>query len=276
MAGYPRKFTSSEKLQYRSVFPRLVVDRVIVTGPETTMYNCLAWTIGVTSSWLWLWGGLLPPKSEFDKLYNTFGYSPAAKGEIAVYGYSLKQMTHGSLFSSPYGRFESKCGGLARLIHFLPELEGNQPAYGRVLGYYTRTREVRFNLDKMKIEKIDDNERTALSLAVSAVPDEIKKTFKKLYSMWYATSRLGPYAMQSNPVALLETYESQEIIKLGKTAIPLVLKKILDGNFLALSLYDLMEEPEKIIRISAEDERMILGEQYRAILVLKKWVRENS
>jgi hypothetical protein len=112
------------------------VAAVVVTDEPTGRYNCLAWTLGITSSWIWPWTTLSVAKAEFDLLYQSYGFTPASSGPIAVFGLSLIEMTHGSISGIRHGpRWESKCGTWLRIQHGLSEMEGGN-FYGNVLGFY--------------------------------------------------------------------------------------------------------------------------------------------
>jgi hypothetical protein len=132
-----RPLTSQEKTQARLIWPRMNVDSVVVTDEATTRYSCIAWTLGITTSWIWPWGTLNPSKAEFDAEYGRFGFSPADVGNIAAFGLDLTSMTHGSIRGPDHWpRWESKCGAWLRIQHGLDEMEGGS-IYGSVLGFYT-------------------------------------------------------------------------------------------------------------------------------------------
>ena len=40
-----RPMTSAEKQRFRGYFPNLDVNRAVVTGEVSTVYNCIAWTV---------------------------------------------------------------------------------------------------------------------------------------------------------------------------------------------------------------------------------------
>src|SRR5260370_11090895 len=135
----PRPLTPQEQAHARAIWPRMNVAAVVVTGNATKQYNCLAWTLGSSASWLWPWGQRIVTKAEFDVLYATFGFFPAANGPVAVFGHNLNDMTHGSISGPGHGtRWESKCGQWLRIQHGLGEMQGGV-LYGNVLGFYARS-----------------------------------------------------------------------------------------------------------------------------------------
>ena len=133
----PRSLTAEEKEKARTVWPRMNVDSVVVTDEATSRYNCLSWTLGITTSWTWPWGSRNATKGEFAALYRDYGYAPSSSGPIAAFGINANSMTHGSISGDGHGpRWESKCGAWLRIQHGLAEMEGGN-TYGNVQGYYS-------------------------------------------------------------------------------------------------------------------------------------------
>jgi hypothetical protein len=64
----PRPMTSAEKQRFRGYFANLDVDRAVVTGGASTVYNCISWTVGITNRWLWPGNSL----ANFDTFYGGF------------------------------------------------------------------------------------------------------------------------------------------------------------------------------------------------------------
>lgn len=125
-----RPMTAAEKQRFHSYFPSLDVDRAVVTGEVSRMYNCISWTVGIIERWIWPGGSL----ADFDAFYGGFGFVRAGDGPIAAWGHSTSAMTHGSISGSGHGpRWESKCGADLRIQHGLTELAGS--SYGRVLSF---------------------------------------------------------------------------------------------------------------------------------------------
>src|SRR6185437_3817241 len=132
----PRPLTEAEKRYAVENWPHINVDTALVTGEATYAYNCLAWTLGITNSWVWPWrGGAAVSKRQFDELYSQHGYFPAGSGPVAVYGLNADDMQHGCLYSPFYSNYESKCGGWLRITHTLRGME--RGTYGDVEGFYS-------------------------------------------------------------------------------------------------------------------------------------------
>src|SRR5688572_11212891 len=114
--------TQVEKARFKGYFPGLDVDLAVVTGELSRVYNCIAWTVGVSNRWLWPGNSL----SDFDTFYTGLGFIQANDGPIAAWGHSTSKMTHGSVSGSGHGpRWEPKCGADLRIQHGLAELVGS-------------------------------------------------------------------------------------------------------------------------------------------------------
>jgi hypothetical protein len=48
-----RPMTPAEKQRFHRYFPNLDVNGAIVTGEMSTVYNCIAWTVGIANRWVW-------------------------------------------------------------------------------------------------------------------------------------------------------------------------------------------------------------------------------
>jgi hypothetical protein len=130
----PRPMTIAEEKRFRATFPRLNVKRAVVTDNASAIYNCISWTIGVTTRWIWPG----PTLSDFDHFYHGLGFVRSSNGQIAVWGHSHSTMTHGCVSGPSHGsRWESKCGSDLRIQHGLNELVG--ASYGRVVAFYVNS-----------------------------------------------------------------------------------------------------------------------------------------
>ena len=127
-----------EKKQLSTWFPNLYDNKWWrVTGEACGTYNCIAWSVGVTNTWLW------PGTTEaiFDKFYLSYGYVPlgvgeaAERAEIAYWEKPGGESTHGC--RKVAGEvWESKLGSSLRILHTLTDLES--ATYGRVAKFYRR------------------------------------------------------------------------------------------------------------------------------------------
>jgi hypothetical protein len=273
----PRAMTPAEKPRFQGYFPSLDVNHAVVTGEMSTVYNCIAWTVGVTNRWLWPGNTL----AQFDTFYKGFGLHRSGNGEVAGWGQSTSNMTHGCISGPGHGpRWESKCGGDLRIQHALGELIG--ASYGRVVAFYTRSRSQRapkeLKLEEAVKEKDQKSYLTApqkktLRAERDAVDPDLRMAFEEAFGAWKQTWFLGGLAINSNPHSRSIGKEYDALIALGPEIMPLVVEKLADPeNFLALQLYDAIQPNEwLVVHFEADDERILEGEQGRAKRAVKAW-----
>src|SRR5436305_14776995 len=94
-----RPMTPAEKARFKSYFPALNVSQAVVTDGPTAAYNCIAWTVGITTRWVWPGGTL----ATFDTFYHGFGFIRSGDGPVAAWGHSVTHMTPGSSRGSGHG-----------------------------------------------------------------------------------------------------------------------------------------------------------------------------
>ena len=123
------------------VFPALAGDGYVVSSPEATAYNCVAWAVGESHRW-WEPGidWPVPHGDDLVTLINLFaslGYGPcdrdgleAGYEKVALYADDLGDWTHAAR-QLPDGWWTSKLGQAADILHRTPHaLVGD--AYGEV------------------------------------------------------------------------------------------------------------------------------------------------
>jgi hypothetical protein len=115
-----------------------------VIGPATQKYNCIAWSLGVTSRWVWPGTSL----SAFDDLDSQFGYKRMSKMDFSVQPGVEKIVLYGKYtdgkfeathqaHQNPDGTWTSKLGKMALIRHNSPDsLDG--PDYGKPVAVYYR------------------------------------------------------------------------------------------------------------------------------------------
>jgi hypothetical protein len=129
----------SRRALIEGLFPNLVTWSV--TGPATSAYNCIAWSVGRTNEWLWPGNTI----ADFDAFYARHGWSLSTNGsreykkrKVALYANNSdpNDCTHGSRETHDCVWDESKLGSLERIMHIRRELEGG--SYGDVIRYYEK------------------------------------------------------------------------------------------------------------------------------------------
>ena len=271
-----RPMTAVEKQRFQAYFPSLDVNLAVVTDEMSTIYNCIAWTVGVTNRWLWPGTTL----AQFDTFYQGFGLHRSGNGEVAVWGQSRSNMTHGCVSGPGHGRrWESKCGADLRIQHALGELNG--ASYGRVVAFYTRGRFAApyesMIEDAMKEREpktyLSPSQKKSLAVEREAVAPEVKEAFEEAFNAWKQTWFGGGLAINSNPHSRTIGKPYDTLIAMGPTILPLVVEKLADpANFFALQLYDAIQPNERlVIHFEPDDVRILEGEQGRARRVVNAW-----
>ncbi len=270
--------TSEEKVEYRGYFPNLNVDAAVVTDEATPVYNCIAWSVGVTDRWIWPG----PSIQDFDRLYQSFGLVRSGNGPVAGWGTSSSQMTHGNVSGPGHGpRWESKCGKGLRIQHGLTELEG--ASYGRVLAFYAPGLAMMSTSDKLQIESLrasfiiqpmNAERQEALLRAAANLSPEIRQAYADKFARWKSTWFAGGLAINSDPHSRASGKDFDALIAMGPTILPLIIGSLSDpDNFFALQLYDSIQSNSRLIlQFNSDDQRILEGEQGRARRVVQVYL----
>jgi hypothetical protein len=130
----------------REFFPNLGGFKV--TDRKTLQYNCIAWSVGITDRWIWtevdsVYGDKdgQVSVSDFDRFYAAFGYTISddcqpeyQKRKIALFVNEAGEPEHAAREMHDGGWWESKKGGLERIVHQLEDMRGR--TYGTVFRCY--------------------------------------------------------------------------------------------------------------------------------------------
>lgn len=275
-----RPLTPQEPTQARQLWPKMNVSAVVVTDNPTPRYNCLAWTLGITTYWLWPWVQSTVTKADFDALYRGNGFTPSGSGPIAVFGLSPQAMTHGSISGPRHGhRWESKCGAWIRIQHGLAEMEGGV-LYGDVLGFYSPAsgspdpQQVSERLTAMKPDKLSKADLKFIKDRVEQLSPVLRERFEKSYAKWKEAWNHPLLAVSSNPATRTQTPSFLELIALGPAILPLLMDKLArPDDFFALQAVDRLLRPQFIVSREPGDPAALLGDQGRAVETVKQWIR---
>jgi hypothetical protein len=280
----PRPMTLWEKQRYGAKYPNLDVDQVVVTGEVSGEYNCISWTVGVTSRWIWPGYS----KAAFDGLYGQYGVRPAQVGGIALWETLPSdprphpRMTHGCIASDTARHiWESKCGGLLRITHGLTELYGEQ--YGRPFAFYhsVHTKKLAtFDNEKTPrpLPALTAEETARLVQKLGSLPESVKTEFENAFAAWQATWMAADVAWSSDPADRAAGPEFERLLAMGDVILPLVAAKMeAPDNFFALQLFERIlghaGMEKSFIRLPNPQEPEILeGEQGRARAALSGWL----
>jgi hypothetical protein len=187
-------------------------------------------------------------------------------------------MKHGSISGNGHGpRWESKCGRWLRIQHGLGEMEGG--IYGRVKGYYTKSRLIAdANIQAILKEEelmslLSDNEKALITNLTKLYDAEGRKAFEEVYSKWSETWDAPAYAMSSIPSDYAKSPEFRDLIALGEDIVPLLMEKLADPDqFLALQAVEYLARPEVIAEFELDDPAVLEGEQERAAQTVRRWL----
>lgn len=128
-----------------SAFPNLESAYTII-GHATKDYNCIAWSLAITTKWVWPGVG----QGDFDSLDGQYGYKRMSKldyslqagvEKIVLYGKKVNgkiEMTHQARQMKD-GTWTSKLGEMALIKHASPDSVSG-PDYGQPVAVYYRKR----------------------------------------------------------------------------------------------------------------------------------------
>lgn len=261
-----RSMTPSEKAQYQGWFPQLDVDAAVVTAENNPAYNCISWTVGVTTAWHWPGSTI----QDFDSFYAGFGYVRRRSGPVAVWGHSFQDMLHGSVSGPAHGpRWESKCGALLRIRHGRDELTSG--TYGHIVAYYRRNW-IRYLISYIKVILsrrrwlvMAPDQLRFLDQRVEDMDPVVRQRFEGLFDEWKSGWSDPDILIQSNPAAVRRLPQFAALVELGPQALPSLARKLADpDNFLALQLYDALAERDPALAQRAKGPAA-QGEQGRAV-----------
>lgn len=275
-----RSFTPKEEAQAKLAWPKMNTAGVVVTDEATPRYNCLAWTLGIATRWLWPWPPGAVSKDDFDAFYLANGFVPSPTGPIAAFGLGPGKMTHGSVSGTGHGpRWESKCGAWLRIQHGLAEMEGGA-IYGHVLGFYAASslgETAAERLTAMKTERLSKAELKFIKARAEQVADELRERFARAYARWKEDWDHPLMALSSDPAARTQTPAFLELIALGSEILPLLMERLTHADeFFALQAVDRLIRLEFVVRHDPTEPAVLLGEQGRAVETVKQWIRMEA
>jgi hypothetical protein len=287
-----RDMTDAEKDDFGTDFPSMNVKRQPrVTGEADESYNCIAWTIGRTDTWIDPWDTL----AEWDAFYAPYNLvRDPDTGTIAIWK-DDSEYTHGCVTAAQHGfSWESKCGESLRILHDLGELVGVE--YGNVQTYYkpapaavpaaqpapiatsyATTRRVS-PIRPRRAAMIPSEHSAHLQKMVSTVSAPLREEFDRLFATWKRTWFAGPMKFSSDTRDRTSTWAYRRLLDMGSDIIPLVAAKLQDPkNFIAIRLYDdLQTDPRLCVVHKAGDPVAATGLQGRAAQTLSLYVASTK
>lgn len=234
-------------------FPLLKADDAIKSAQSSGVYNCISWSGGITSSWVW------PPSAYstyncpnnstnvtcFDNFYSNnpvrypgawnYTRTAATSSNATVDLWALNgYYTHGSVRkpgnNHPHGYdWESKPGGLTRTFHPRNALTNLNTGYGAVVNYYKATGTyargavTSFESDQDAVKAgvaVFENARLTsgasgkLKSLMSKIDSRFSSQFNDLYEAWKKTWESN--AIYSDPAAYCKNAEFTALAKLSQ------------------------------------------------------------
>lgn len=250
----------------------------MVSGEPSFIYNCVSWSVGITSCWLWPGNSL----KEFDFFYSLFGYERSLRGPIAIWGHDKDNITHVSvLVPQSQPDWESKCGADIRIRHHLNEFKGQ--IYGRVIAYYALA-----NTDEgitlptkekkvLQSESVSNDQLLILKKEISMLPKKLVTEFEKLFEDWRNSWFAGRLAINSNPAARTSCYEFFKLLKMGSVILPLIVGKLTEReNFFAVQLYERLQlNKGLVVKQNLYSNDFLTGEQGLAIKTISLYLEDK-
>jgi len=236
-------------------FPNLKADDAIMSSPQSTTYNCTAWTGGFTSFWFW---GSTPSYyygsgfvwNTWDNYYGNnperyagaMAYTPVGANEsngiIAMWAKPNGEITHGSIRKPGNNHahgydWESKPGSLARTFHPRNALSGS--SYGSIVKYYRQAtspsmlslptggsqglsfeESVAQGLTVVEPVELTGTEMAKMASRPATTSRNINNNLNTLYSRWMEKIKSDAYKPISNPYVFVETAEGQQLLSYAK------------------------------------------------------------
>jgi hypothetical protein len=128
--------TPAQKSKFLGWFPNL--RNFTITAPATGIYNCISWSVGISSEWLWPGDTV----AAFDAFYTSYGWTSSASGKreyqkrkVALWA-DTSGCTHGSRETYDCDWHESKCGPAERIMH--DKFQMQDGGYGNIIKYYEK------------------------------------------------------------------------------------------------------------------------------------------
>jgi hypothetical protein len=298
-----RALTNAEFDSLRPDFPYVDWPDIYYWGAATPIggripaYNCLAWSLGVQSSWIWPWADGPVRQDQFYQLYSVYGV-PQKSGPIDLWGKSGNDMKHGSIQLEVYPSprivwYTSKLGQSILVIHRTTgTLSGG--IYGESLAQVGPARpepreEVALGSllqgentpqDSGSAEKptpiiysLSEEETPALMQQVKKLNQEVKDLFEQKYAAWKQTWTQPAIQASSNPNDYARSQEFNDLVAMGSDILPLLVEKMSNGReFLVLQAVEKLLPSNLIFRPAVDDPRILGGEQLRAHMTAKRWL----
>ena len=263
----PRRLSPRERTDYLGYFPHLDTASVWVTDSSinTRNYNCIAWSVGSTTSWY----NPETTKAAQDAFYLKWGFAPANDGPVLLWMAwergALRPSHAAAAYPAGNGRWESKCGPGLRLVHDTDDLRGGD--YGTPLHRYDRTQDPHLlaiapvdmmhplphlvaiaPVDMMHpLPRLATAERSKLARTVAQIDPSVRKSFEATFAAWQQTWFAGVMAINSDSNARAKGPEFDALVQMGPSILPLVVREMIpQENHFVVHLFDAIVGQDKL------------------------------
>ncbi|HEX4437263.1 MAG TPA: hypothetical protein VH061_10760 [Solirubrobacteraceae bacterium] len=282
----PERPTQQQLSWLKNQFPQLAAPDVWITGQPTGTYNCIAYSLGITTEWI----NPPQPLGPFEALYNGAPYNhptvaPGAQN-AAIDGWAtppnppnpreIASMTHGSRTSTSVGGalWESKLGQSYRITHGRSQLTGAN--YGRVVtSFRWVAAAVMSAAERGNVPPLEPDELEAARQLAAGVPDEVRERFTSALAQWKATWSELPLAASSDTNDYATGPAFEQLVAVGAVATPLALEQLAtepDGFFLLAALERWSERGDLV---AAAQKQPLESQQSRAVRAVRAALGER-
>ena len=265
--------TDAEWQTLSTWLPQLNRAKVRILGNPSTLYNCIAWSIGVANVWI----QVPEPLYKFDDFYEEHGHDKAAvigSSMAAIDGWATLNgtMTHASRKSPTNpGLFESKIGTAWRITHDRFSLVS--PDYGTVVSSYLPVGPLADGeTPKIKLVEpaapLTTDELAAVRASADAPAPSLKSQFAQLLAAWREAIAKPPVAFSSNSADYARIPEAEALAALGSPALPLFLHTLAhdEDGFLLLPVIERITGRNDLVY---RPDGLIESQQSRAIATVR-------
>lgn len=315
-AESPRVLSDKAFAEAKKTAPNISQDTFLVLSGVSSVYNCIAWSMGITYAWinyvtdienildLYASAGKITHKTKKGIIWKAnFNYIPIKTGSknanIDIFTTSSGYVDHASrLYEDAFfknGVWTSKLGNNFLVSHKRHALEDS--LYGNVTRSLKKTVVKKDSLDasnkavelrdfsqiykakhlSIMLKPLDEKKLVILNLSIENLDKKLKQVFDKKYTIW-KNNYSKSHASNTYQYTLLEGF--QELVDMGESILHLVVKEMLmEHNFSILVLYEKIQNNPTLLADyqQAEKDRFHLeSEQSRARRVVHLYLQNLS
>jgi hypothetical protein len=206
-----------------------VVKQFKKIGNYTRTYNCLAYALGITYSWVWPWGEDCPTLSQLNTYMESQGYVSVEQYQsncIVAYGFSRSEITHFSKVVA--GTVTAKCGAWELMEHNEYDAYFANGGYGSPQAFYVEslstTASVNMNVaSNAQIRTPSISADSYLSELDTNIIQQVEDVLNQL--------SVNPNGLINSYDLVYNNIEAYKAVKdLGNESIPYILNYVIESN----------------------------------------------